>query len=404
VAELPAWVRDAAANPALAPLWDEFHRRASRDGRAEAVKAVTLTGLTPAQATAVAELLRLPREPEGRLAVPLAKVAAAWRTDAHGLAALLEDLRGPPGNRAADRDADRDRRAGAADRLARQAADLGFGTTVQAWASGQARATDRDDTVGRVLGLVAASDPARPVAIPVAAARQLGDAHALDPSAPAGRLLTGLLAAHAGLDDPAVSSPERRRMLRAVGLADDDVSSTVAVWRLPLAAAHPAAELVATCTVAGQPVALTLGQLRAWPPELAVRRVLVVENPAVLSAAAERAHPDPVVCTSGVPNSAVHELLDALGRHGGHLDVHADYDEVGLRIVEDLRASAGASPWQMDAAAYEAAAELSRVALPDDAVLASPWDPALADAMRARGRVAYEEHVIDRVLAPPGRP
>jgi uncharacterized protein (TIGR02679 family) len=399
VSETPAWAAQSAATPDLAPLWDEYHRRASERGDPTAVKSVTLTGLTGAQATAVANLLRLPKTPDGRVTVRLDKVAAAWRTDADGVADLLVRLRGPVTNRAAERDARRQHRQDAATRLAEHATACGHPDTVASWAASRARGTDADDTIAAVLDLAAAADPARPVAITVVAATRFGDAHALDPDQPAGRLFTRLVALLHDRDPDTLASAERRRLLRAIGLADDDVSSTVAVWNLPLPDGHPAAGLAAACTRDRIPFALTLGQLRQWPPAPAPVRILVVENPSVLSAAAERTHPDVVVCTSGVPNAAVHELLTALAGPATRMDVHADYDEVGLRIVAELAAAYGANPWKMDAPTYETAAAASSVPLPDGAAPDSPWDGQLAIAMKRIGRAAYEEHVIDKVLS-----
>ncbi len=85
----------------------------------------------------------------------------------------------------------------------------------------------------------------------------------------------------------------------------------------------------------------------ATPLSFAHETVLVCENPAVVSAAAERlggASP-PLLCTGGWPNTAVTTLLEALSASGCELRVQCDGDSEGQAIHSHVRREHGAVPW-----------------------------------------------------------
>ena len=93
---------------------------------------------------------------------------------------------------------------------------------------------------------------------------------------------------------------------------------------------------------------MTLRSLMAATPlSFAHETVLVCENPAVVSAAAERlgdASP-PLLCTGGWPNTAVTTLLEALSASGCELRVQCDGDSEGQAIHAHVRREHGAVPW-----------------------------------------------------------
>ncbi|HSH59242.1 MAG TPA: DUF2399 domain-containing protein, partial [Acidimicrobiales bacterium] len=60
-------------------------------------------------------------------------------------------------------------------------------------------------------------------------------------------------------------------------------------------------------------------------------------------------------------------------------------------------ARVGAEPWCMGQADYLGAAGRGRVRF-SGSVADTPWDPALAGAMRARGRAVFEEDVTGDLL------
>ena len=100
----------------------------------------------------------------------------------------------------------------------------------------------------------------------------------------------------------------------------------------------------------------------AW--DVAGRRVFVCENPNLVAIAADRWGPGcaPLVCTDGMPAAAQRTLLQQLLRSGASLRCHADFDWAGLRIANQLLRHAGAAPWRMGVADYEAAARAANAA------------------------------------------
>ena len=105
-----------------------------------------------------------------------------------------------------------------------------------------------------------------------------------------------------------------------------------------------------------------------------------------------------MVCTSGVPSTAVVTLLGQLSESGCRLLAHADFDVGGLRIIEQLRMRCAAEPWAMTASHYERYADASSVELRGP-VPPTPWNPMLNKTMRAHGRAVFEEQLVDELLA-----
>ncbi len=195
----------------------------------------------------------------------------------------------------------------------------------------------------------------------VIAARAFGDAHALDRERALGRaaarLAAHLQAARSGepLQDPLSSAQAWRDAWSGVGIACDEVSSTVLVLGVPLRGPAPAAAL--TRAAGREPVWLTLRSLRQRPlPEPGVTEAFVCENPSVIEAAADRlgSGSAPLICTFGRPNLAATTLLRALAEAGVTLHIGADGDDTGRAIVAGLLALApGSLPWRTHAGVYE---------------------------------------------------
>lgn len=184
---------------------------------------------------------------------------------------------------------------------------------------------------------------------------------------------------------------------------------------------------------------MTLHQLSNHPIQLHLPRIFACENPAVLRRACEELGPacPPLVCTEGQPSTAFRRLV-ALALAGGELWYHGDFDWPGVAIAADLIARHGAVPWRLTAQDYLSGAGLSGagfgaaaamgggvspaaaaaagggvlpaaeaeamagvgvgVALSGDPV-ATPWDPALREAMCATQRAIYEETVTDSLIS-----
>ena len=157
-------------------------------------------------------------------------------------------------------------------------------------------------------------------------------------------------------------------------------------------------------TAAGLPMQLSVLALRASPLAVAAGTpVLVVENPRLVEAAAERRLAAAVLCTNGNPTTAPNLAVAQLRACGARLRYHGDFDAPGLAMTGRAR-DAGCEPFRMSAPDYlEAPAEASvaGVELPRDAAAlpTTPWDPALAVAFDKRRAVVHEERVMDGVLS-----
>jgi hypothetical protein len=97
------------------------------------------------------------------------------------------------------------------------------------------------------------------------------------------------------------------------------------------------------------------------------------------------------------PNVAVMTLLRQLSSAGAQIRCHADFDPPGILMIRHLVARVGAEPWCMGQADYLAAAGRGQVRF-SGSVADTPWDPALAEAMQARGRAVFEEDVTADLL------
>jgi uncharacterized protein (TIGR02679 family) len=246
------------------------------------------------------------------------------------------------------------------------------------------------------------------------AAECCGDAHALDDGRPAGTLALSAVRALAGLPFAAeVSADSRRAVWASAGVHLDELSSLVLCLGLPGDSSSVLGRSLALHREAGQPMMLTLRQLRCHGEVLPARLVRICENPVVIAAAADELGDrcPPLVCVGGQPSAAGWRLLDLLAAGGAEFRYHGDFDWGGIRIAGAVRQRVGQEqsrwqPWRYDGAAYESAVAsvLARQAadrlprLAGDAV-AAPWDPGLAAAM-ARHAIRIEEELsLDSLLA-----
>lgn len=254
------------------------------------------------------------------------------------------------------------------------------------------------------LCAVAGRLPADGVPLSVLADAAVRSTHGLDPGTSLGRLATRLAAVIAGLPPPA-STAGMREAWEAVGVWVDRVSSQIAGWNLPLHHAHPAAAVAAAYHDADEPAVLTIGiistsraPLIAQPPPGGT--VWVVEGVSILAAAAAQQVPASVVCRGGTPSVAVTRIIRAAASAGWNIAVSSDFEPRGLHgaitLLRHLQ-SAG-QPWRLTAAEYLAAPAEGEPFSPGQ-VPHTPWDPALADAMRKRRERVSEEARIASLLA-----
>ena len=232
------------------------------------------------------------------------------------------------------------------------------------------------------------------------AAALFGSAHALDRGQKLATAVESALHHRAGT---AGTGLDGRELWEEAGILADRVSAPVPPWLLPAAGISPLDVQIRAATSGALPVHISLVALQKYPISVpGCSPVLVVENPRLVEAAAERELPGCVVATNGNPTTAVWTLLGQLQRSGARLLYHGDFDAAGLAICRRMQAG-GCEPWMMDTSDYEAALEmatLSGVRLERESrdCGTTPWDPALQEAFERRRLVVHEEFVLDGVL------
>ncbi|MBB4895557.1 uncharacterized protein (TIGR02679 family) [Streptomyces olivoverticillatus] len=238
--------------------------------------------------------------------------------------------------------------------------------------------------------------PAEPAAsLPAFAARVLGSAHALDDGTPLATLTLSGIRALTGFPDGS-GAAWRRDAWASAGLLRDELSSTVLTLNLR---GTPALDWMAE---AGEPCVLTLRQLAHQRPRATSPVVRICENPAVLAAAADACGADcpPLVCLQGQPSAAALTLLRHLHNGGARLLYHGDFDWGGLRIANVLLSHVPWRPWRYTATDYRALAAAAAQLPPlTGTPAASPWDPALAQALSELGVRVEEEVALADLLA-----
>jgi uncharacterized protein (TIGR02679 family) len=345
-----------------------------------------------------------------RISVRLADLDRAVREGTgHGLPELLAELGGP----LRDRPAERAALAGAREAVLRAAqasslqAGCGWYRDWLAEVAGDGSLTrlirqgepERLGQAVRVLEYLAGRRGA-PVLLPALAADVTGDTKALSHGTALATLVLHALAIRSGTGRPDTAE-QRRELWDTSGVVVDDLASRVLVLNVP-AAGRGLAEWLSGAARLGVPFYATLHQLMNLPLTISGALVRVCENPAVLRRAAGELGPAaaPLLCTEGRPSTAFHLLARAVVCGGGELRYHGDFDWPGLAIARSVLDRHGARPWRLGAADYTAGLR----SVPDAPRLTgapqpTPWDPGLADAMSAAGRVVYEESVADALLA-----
>lgn len=258
----------------------------------------------------------------------------------------------------------------------------------------------RPETAGELVRAALSVLARLPVAgVPRAqlAAATLGDAHALDAGSPVATLVLSAVR-HAATPDEDAGGERSRAVWAAAGVLVNELARPALALNLP--------GLVGQGGVAaGEPAYLSLRRLLRAPPAWSVqgRPVFVCENPNLLALAADHlgSRCAPLVCTEGMPAAAQRTLLWQLAAAGATLHYHGDFDWPGLRIAGQVLREHGARPWRLAAVDYLAA--VARAPRPgralDDAAVDTPWDAALAAAMRQERLAIDEEAVVETLLA-----
>ncbi|WP_131737345.1 TIGR02679 family protein [Actinomadura roseirufa] len=396
-------LRRLLGGPDTAWLVKRVRQRLERGGALTGT--VTLAGAVPAQRRAVELLLGRRAGTGASLSVSLDEVDRVLRgsgASPGGLAAAVEILDGPVRDLAREQAAadtawasafgPLDEAIAARPELAEWRGRLDSSGLVRRLASGP------EDAAGllRHLASVVRALPASGVPLGLFAAETCGSAHALDDGRPLATLAVSCARALGGLPFRADGGAEsRRETWAAVGVHLDELSSTVLCLGLPGDAGTATGRMLAA--MRGEPVSLTLRQLRRHTAPMPAGLVRVCENPVVLTASADALGPacPPLVCCNGRPSAAVWRLLELLSEGGAEFAYHGDFDWGGVAIAAAVRDRVGWQPWRYDAAAYrEAASDTPLAGRPS----LTPWDPALVTAMTERGVRVEEEQVLPDLI------
>lgn len=389
-------------DPRLKRLWEACHRRLERSGGKVDGVSVMLTLPTDDERTAIDRLLG--RRSRGRdLSVRLADVDAALRRAGTTLVEVVTVAVGSiddrPGARAAAAAEEAELWAAVASHAAYARHDH-----VAAWAE-RLRSTGRwrrlDDPPRRLrqaLDVLAVLPVLERTGRSRLAADVLGDAHALDDTAPVARLVLAALAGAA----PASTAAARRQLWADNGVVADETSSTVLTVGLRPMPGGPITEAAARWADGDVPLVIPLAAVDAetWRVN-AGTRVWVCENPAVIAVVTTTGAR--VVCVEGQPSLAALRLLRSLATGGASLAYHGDFGAGGIVIANTIIGTLGAAPWRMstnDHAAALARAESAGVELRALRGTVPPacWDDRLAPAIQASGVEVEEELLLDLLV------
>ncbi|MBP0456477.1 TIGR02679 family protein [Streptomyces montanisoli] len=413
-------LRRLLGGPDLAWLVDRVRRRLEAGQSLDST--VTRPGAGGAERAALGRLLGRAPRPGRSLSVPLAAVDTVLRDSGactEGLAAAVVALTGPvtPRRDAAERLASAWQRAFAplADTVSAHPQFTHWHAELHA--TGLVRRLARTpEEAAPILATLARLLPHLPVSPPRSlsafAAEYAEGAHALD-HGPLATLTLDAVRALTGAA-PGSDAQSRRAAWAAAGLLLDELSSQVLTLNLPGDNHTATGRALSALGACAQPAVLTLRQLVRDPPRLCLPPIpagqggprrgstaYVCENPAVVLSAADGLGRDcaPLICLQGQPSTAALHLLRLCADAGWALRYHGDFDWGGLRIAGRLRAHVPWTPWRYTTADYLAALAGHPASAPLTGPAAdSPWDPPLAEAVRAAGRRIEEELVLDHLL------
>ncbi|MCY4620455.1 MAG: TIGR02679 family protein [bacterium] len=399
-------VPDSLLDPDLAPLWSAARRQLDRFGtRRRGTIARPL--LNPSSTLTLESLLGHP--PTSRLDLAELEESLVRLNVGENLCDALTRLAHPPSENAAQRRAARLRSREARDALARASASWEE-PWASKWADEMVRTgvlgdLDSQDVRGLTVDVRRFLDHIGRVAPSVVSRTELaatlfGSAHALDEGEKRAAAITQALRYR----EEGGFNLKRRALWEVAGILADRVSAPVLTWSLPAVGGTVLDEQTRSASAGGLPLHISLFALHRYPITVPQgTQVLVVENPRLVEAAAERRLPSCVITSNGNPSTAVTTLLQQLRESGASIWYHGDFDAAGLGICRRMY-ERGATPWMMGASDYEDAihrAEQASIRLERDPgdCGATPWDPELQAAFRRHQRVIHEEFVLDCVLS-----
>lgn len=396
-------VPESLLQEGLQPLWATARQQLDRFGP-ERRGTVARPDLGPSGELVLESLLG--RRPTSRLNLADLEAALVDREIGKDLCSALTRLGCPPSSEAAQRRTARRRAAAARTGLELAVADWPEPWAAQ-WAAGLIGAgllggLDDEEAVSLVADvrrLLDRLDQMEPVSASRTelAAALFGSSHALDQGTRLAAFVKRALRCRLG-------QPLRDRELwEASGIQADRVSAPALAFAIPVTGNSPIDLAIRASTGDGLPLHVSLLAMLRHPLKVpAGTPVLVVENPRLVEAAAERGLGFCVVATNGNPTTAVTALVQQLRKSGACLWYHGDFDAAGLAICRRMH-DLGCRPWRMDAKDYWEAvsrAGNSGVQLDRDSrgCGPTPWDAALEELFGTRRLIVHEEFVLDGVL------
>ena len=396
-------VPESLMQDGLQPVWKTARRQLDRFG-SERRGTVARPDLDPGAELALQTLLG--RRSTKRLDLTELEAALVARNIGEDLCSALSRLGHGPCPEAAQRRAQRARSQSARSALSRAVAawDKPWAaewaeSIVTAGLLGGLDGDEVDDLAGSVRRLLHRLDR---VELPGAsrtdlAADLFGSSHALDRGTRLASLVTHALRYRIG------APLEGRELWEASGILADRVSAPALTWAVPAAGDSPLVHAIRASARGALPLHISLLAMMSHPVTVPTGTpVLVVENPRLVEASAERRLRCGVVATNGNPTTAVTTLLRQLLDSGASAWYHGDFDAAGIAICRRMH-QLGCKPWMMGASNYTAAVRLAE----DDGVLLepstkkcgpTPWDPKLEATFDDRRLIIHEEFVLDSVL------
>ena len=234
------------------------------------------------------------------------------------------------------------------------------------------------------------------------AAELFGSSHALDQGTKLASFVSRALQYRLGV------GLDGRKLWEASGIQADRVSAPALTWAVPATGGSALDRAIRASARGRLPLHISLLAILRHPVEVpAGTPVLVVENPRLVEAAAERGLGCCVVAANGNPATAVTTLVGQMQQSGARVWYHGDFDAAGIAICRRMH-EMGCTPWMMDARHYEQAVRLAGSSLVQLERSAkgcgpTPWDPGLEAAFNDRRLIVHEEFVLDGVLSEASR-
>lgn len=228
------------------------------------------------------------------------------------------------------------------------------------------------------------------------AAALFGSAHALDRGKTLAALVSRVLRFRVG------DLPDRE-LWEAAGIAADRVSAPALTWSIPTTGDTFLVKQIQAASAGSLPLHISSFALQRHPITVPPgTRVLVVENPRLVEAAAENTLPTCIIAANGNPSNAVTTLVRQLQLSGASIHYHGDFDAPGIAICRRMQ-EFGCTPWLMDARDYELAIDLANrnnVRLERDPRECgpTPWDAKLQWTHQSRRLIVHEEFILKEIL------